>query len=91
MMRRPGFVVATVFALGAMLGLVTSSVFLRVDATEIRTATETRASRHVTHADQGFRDRDARGCSTPLQRHRTTSVGVKVDEGRAKGVRRGRP
>lgn len=44
MIRRPGFVVATVFALGAMLGLVTSSVFLRVDATEIRTATETRAS-----------------------------------------------
>ena len=44
MTRRPGFVVATVFALGAMLGLVTSAVFLRVDATEIRTATETRAS-----------------------------------------------
>jgi hypothetical protein len=44
MIRRPGFVVATVFALGAMLGLVTSSVFLSVDAHEIRAATGTRAS-----------------------------------------------
>ena len=44
MIRRPGIVVATVFALGALLGLATSSVFLSVDANEIRSAAETRAS-----------------------------------------------
>ena len=44
MIRRPGFVVAAVFALGALLGLATSSVFLSVDADAIRANTETRAS-----------------------------------------------
>jgi hypothetical protein len=42
--RRPGIVVATVFALGALLGLGTSSVFLSVDASEIRASAERRAS-----------------------------------------------
>ena len=44
MIRRPGIVVATVFALGALLGLATSAVFLDVDAAEVRTSVETRAS-----------------------------------------------
>ena len=41
MIRRPGIVVATVFALGALLGLATSAVFLDVDASEIRASAET--------------------------------------------------
>ena len=44
MTRRPGIVVATVFALGALLGLATSAVFLDVDTSEIRASAETRAS-----------------------------------------------
>ena len=44
MTRRPGIVVATVFALGALLGLATSAVFLDVDASEIRASAETRSA-----------------------------------------------
>jgi hypothetical protein len=44
MSRRAGLLVATVFALGALLGLLTSAVFLEVDASEIRSSAETRAS-----------------------------------------------
>jgi hypothetical protein len=44
MIRRPGLVVATIFALGALLGLATSSIFLSVDADAIRSNTETHAS-----------------------------------------------
>jgi len=44
MTRHPGIVVGTVFALGALLGLATSAVFLDVDASEIRASAETRAS-----------------------------------------------
>ena len=44
MIRRPGIVVATVFTLGALLGLATSAVFLDVDANKIRASAETRAS-----------------------------------------------
>lgn len=44
MTRRPGIVVATFFAFGALLGLATSAVFLDVDASEIRSSAETRAS-----------------------------------------------
>jgi len=44
MIRRPGIIVAIIFALGALLGLATSAVFLDVDATEIRASAETGAS-----------------------------------------------
>lgn len=44
MTRRAGVLVAIVFALGALLGLATSAVFLDVDASEIRSSIETRAS-----------------------------------------------
>lgn len=44
MIRRPGMVVATAFALGALLGLSASSAFLGVDEGKIRSAVETHAS-----------------------------------------------
>lgn len=44
MIRRPGVLVATVFALGALLGLGTSAVFLDVDTDEIRSSAEARAA-----------------------------------------------
>lgn len=44
MIRRPGIIVATIFALGALLGLATSAVFLDVDASAIQRSAETGAS-----------------------------------------------
>ena len=40
MMRRPGVVVAIVFAVGALLGLGASSLFLDIDSLDLRAATE---------------------------------------------------
>lgn len=42
MMRRPGVVVAIVFAVGALLGLGASSLFLDIDSLDLRAATEAR-------------------------------------------------
>lgn len=44
MTRRPGLVVATVFAIGALLGLMTSALFLGVDESVIRSTAEAHVS-----------------------------------------------
>jgi hypothetical protein len=44
MTRHPGLVVATVFAVGAFLGLTTSALFLDVDETAIRSTAEAHVS-----------------------------------------------
>ncbi len=44
MTRRPGVLAATLFFAGALLGLLTSAVFLGVEASEIRSTVEYHAS-----------------------------------------------
>lgn len=44
MTRRPGLVVATVFAVGAFLGLAASALFLGVDESAIRSTAEAHVS-----------------------------------------------